>query len=319
MRLPRLGILLAVGGLPSATAAAQSLPWYRPINPVVTSRSALGTMPLMRLDAGWQISTTLDYGSLVEVATRPDVDVTLDMERLRLTVGVVRPLGSRWFAGALVPVTGSYAGFMDGALNWYHRLLGVRETSRTERPKNAFAYRVHLGGESVTYQASGPALDNLTLLGGVRHGAHGQTVVSLMLPTSTAGAGYRLGTVAGAVTTTVRSDPLGDRVTLEGSAGVGVTPAHGALAESQNVVFASASGGTRVRFWGRQSVYGNLFWHSPIHHDTGLPALDGHSMSLELGFLFRAGGGPEIQAGLVEDLYAVGPAVDLTLRLGLRW
>jgi hypothetical protein len=81
----------------------------------------------------------------------------------------------------------------------------------------------------------------------------------------------------------------------------------------------SASAGLRLRVIGQQSIYGNLMFHSAGWQNTTLPALDNPDLSLDFGFLLKPGNGPELVLGVVEDPYPFGPAVDLVLRLGVRW
>ena len=72
----------------------------------------------------------------------------------------------------------------------------------------------------------------------------------------------------------------------------------------------------RWRVWGHQSVYANVFYHSPYYHDTTLPALDRRELSLDFGWILRTNQGGEWRLGLTEDLEPAGPGVDLILRLG---
>ena len=44
-------------------------------------------------------------------------------------------------------------------------------------------------------------------------------------------------------------------------------------------------------FWGHQSLYGNLFYHSPYYHETTLPALDRRELSLDFGWILDDEGG----------------------------
>jgi hypothetical protein len=166
---------------------------------------------------------------------------------------------------------------------------------------------------------SDAALGDLRLSGGILLEPEWQLAVSLTFPTHTGPDGYGVDAVATALTTTARTLLLGGRVTLEGSAGLGWTPPAGPLADWQRTMFGLATGGLRVRFWGRQSVFANVVYHSPVYRDTGIPALDRSELSLDLGFLLRPPGGPELLLGLTEDLYPFGPAVDLVLRAGARW
>jgi hypothetical protein len=102
----------------------------------------------------------------------------------------------------------------------------------------------------------------------------------------------------------------------EGSFSVGFTPAHGALRQNQREVFASASSGLRARVWGRQSLFANVFYHSPYYHGTTLPSLDRRELSLDFGWILQTRRGGEWRVGMTEDLEPGGPAVDLVFRFG---
>lgn len=299
---------------------AQGLPSWRPINPIVTSRSALGFIPLADLASGWQVETILDYASMVEFTERAHARIVLDAEVLRLEGRVRHGIGKKGFVEGTVGVWGAYAGFLDPVLNRYHRLLGLDQLRRENRPNGTFDYEILLpDGRVVTRDRSGVALADIRVTAGVRHNANVQTAVSIGLPVSSGTPGYGLEAVALGVTSTARSNPIG-RLRLEGSVGAGFSPTAGDLAEWQRTAMFAASAGGRLRFWGHQSIYANVFYHSPVYHSTTVPAMDAGDVSLDAGFLLRtADGGPEIIAGVVEDLYSFGPAVDLVIRLGVRW
>jgi len=304
----------------ASPAAAQGLPPYQAVNPAVTTRSALRFEPLTDLDGVWTVEVQMDYGSMVEESERGTARFLLDAEVLRTALTVTRRLGPRGFVRATAALGGSYAGFLDAPLNGYHRLLGFGPQTRDSRPDNEFAYEVEApSGEMIRRDPSSGFVGDLVLAGGIQHSPHWQTTLSLTLPTNSAPEGYGLETVGAAITTTARSRPVGGRLTLEGSAGVGGTPRAGALQEFQRTVFVLASGGARFRFWGRQSAYANFIWHSPVYTRTTMPVMDGSDVALDLGFLFLTGNGTQILAGLAEDLYPLGPAVDVVFRLGVRW
>ena len=214
-------------------------------------------------------------------------------------------------------IGGSYAGFLDGFLHWYHNLLGITLKERERRPRDAFLYRVELpDGQAIEPRSAGIFLEDLRVAAGLRLGAHVQTVASLTLPTSTAPEGYGRGVVAAGLVTTVRA-ALAEPVTYEGSLGLGYAPTHGALSPYQRTTFVSASSGLRWRFWGRQSLYGNLFVHSPYYHDTTLRGLDRRDMAFDFGWMLATRKGPEWRIGLTEDPEPGGPGIDLVFRLGV--
>ena len=151
---------------------------------------------------------------------------------------------------------------------------------------------------------------------GLRHGRRAQTVASITLPTSTAPVGYGRGVPAAGLVTTVRA-PLAAPLLYEASLGLGATPTHGDLSAYQRTVFVSASSGLRWRFWGRQSLYANLFYHSPYYHDTTVPALDRRDLALDFGWILATRSGREWRLGLTEDPEPSGPGSDLMFRLGV--
>jgi hypothetical protein len=305
--------------LTAGPAGAQGLPPYRPINPIIASRSALGFEPVLS-GVGWLTTARLDYGSIVELRENRPAFYLLDAEISRIELGVTRFLGERWVLQVTVPVQSAHAGFLDAPVRWWHGLLGVQEQNRDTRPDNEFAWEIHLpDGQQLEFERSGTTLGDTRVLLGFRHTPDWQTALVLGLPTATAAPIYRTGTVATGLITTFRREVPGDRLLIEGSAGLGWTPRHGELRDWQRRVFYSASGGARVRVVGRQSVYANVFFHSAAFAGTTLRTLDREDLSLDLGFLFRIRNGPEILVGLVEDLYVYGPAVDLVLRFGVSW
>jgi hypothetical protein len=299
-------------------ARAQGLPAYRPINPVADSRSALGFEPYRSPGPGrWSGSLALDYASTIEHAAEPSARYDLDSEILRVRLSLGRAIGARGFVEADAGVGAGYPGFLDGFLDWYHGLIGITLRDRERRPRNAFLYQLELpDGQHLTRRSTGVFLGDLRLSAGLRPGRHLQTVATLTLPTSTAPAGYGRGVVAGGIVTTVRA-PLAGPLVYEGSLGVGYTPKHGDLTRYQRTTFLSGSSGLRWRFWGRQSIYGNLFVHSPYYHDTTITALDRRELSLDFGWILATRTGREWRLGLTEDLEPGGPGIDLVFRLGV--
>jgi hypothetical protein len=299
-------------------ADAQGLPAYRPVNPVADSRTALGFEPYRSpMPGAWSAGLALDYANAIEHVAEPSGSFDLDSEILRLRLRVARAVGARGFVELDAGVGAGYPGFLDGFLHWYHSLLGITLRERERRPRNAFLYQLELpDGQLLTRRSTGLFLGDVRLSAGMRHGRHLQTVATLTLPTSTAPAGYGRGVVAGGVVTTVRA-PLGGRVVYEGSLGAGYTPRHGDLTAYQRTTFLSGSSGLRWRFWGRQSIYANLFVHSPYYHDTTIPALDRRELSLDFGWILATRGGLEWRLGLTDDMEPSGPAVDLVFRLGV--
>lgn len=310
-------MLLVCSRMP-APAAAQGLPTYAPINPVADSRTGLGVEPLRPPAPGrWIGGLALDYASTIEHAVLPGASYDLDAEILRLRFRAARDLSPSAFVELDASLGGAYGGFLDGFLNWYHRALGFTLEERDRRPNDAFLYRIELpGGVVLRRRPSTLFLGDMRAALGLRHNRYLQTVASLTLPTSTAPAGYGRGVPAAGLLTTARV-PIARPLVFEGSLGLGYTPTHGDLAAYQRTTFVSASTGARWRFWGRQWLYANLFYHSPYYHDTTIPSLDQRDLALDFGWILATRSGREWRIGLTEDPEPSGPGVDLVFRLGV--
>jgi hypothetical protein len=317
--LPRwmLGVLLAGLALPAA-GRAQGLPSYAPINPVAASRSGVYFQPFQVPHPGrWTSSLALDYANTIEYNQLPAASYVLDSEILRLRLRAARDLDRRAFLQLDADVGGAYNGFLDGFLDWYHGLLGIDIPERKKRPRDAFLYEITLPArDSIQRRASDLFLGDVRAGLGIRLTPKLQTLLSITLPTTTGPAGYGRGVPSASLLSSVRL-VLDPRVIYEGSLGLGYTPSHGALASVERTVFVAGSSGLRYRFWGRQSLYANLFLHSPYYHRTTLPGLDRRDMALDFGWLLATRRGPEWRIGMTEDPEPGGPAVDLTFRLGV--
>jgi hypothetical protein len=309
-----LAFLLLLG---SSGGWAQGLPQFAPLNPVAVSRSGLYYQPYREPVPGrWMSSFAVDYGSIIEYNRLTRADYVLDSELLRLSWSLSHDLGPRTFFTLNAGMGGAYAGFLDGFLDWYHGALGIRISERERRPKDQFLYTITLpDGSSVNRVRRALYLEDLRLGLGFRSSSQLQSLVSLTLPTSTAPEGYRRGVPSAALLNTLRL-PVQRNLLYEGSIGFGFTPSHGRLPEEQRQLFLSATSGLRLRVWGHQSVFANLFYHSPYYHGTTLPALDRRELSLDFGWILATRQGGEWRLGMTEDLEPGGPGVDLILRLG---
>ncbi len=310
-------VLLALAALSVApSAVAQGLPHYQTVNPLLTSRSGLYFQPYMDRSRKWNFRLLTDYANVVEFANLPTAGLVLDAELLRVDLAISRNLGAG-FLGASASYNGVYDGFLDGFLDWYHRVTGLQVKARTVRPQNEYRFALAMpNGDTIARSRPAGFLGDLRLVAGHRHTRHWQSVVTVTLPTGPAGFGREAASVS--AITTVRTTPE-RRVVGEFSAGVGYTPARGALRRYQETDFHHLSAGARVRLWGRQAIFANLFYQSSNYQATTMRPLDQRELTLDYGFLLRAKKGPEWFLGMTEDLEPKGPAVDLALRIGMRW
>lgn len=316
----RLG-MVALAALP-AGLEAQSLPLLHPMNLAAESRSGLYFQPYVAPRAGWRTSLSVDYASMVELGFRytlADTTFLLDTEALRVNLAVSRDLDPRHFVLGEVWAGGTYDGFLDGFLNWYHGLFGIPFPEREGRPRNRFGYRYTPEAEpTVRFRKSGAYLGDIRVGIGRRHDARAQSVLSLTLPTHTAGEGYRRGTVSVNLLNTFRS-PLGSRIIYEGSLNMGYTPKRGPLEEFQQAFAFLGTSGVRVRTIGPVWSFANFYLHSPYFEGTDAPGLDKWDFTIDFGWIVRTKGGQEIRFGMAEDLWPSGPAVDAIFRVGYSW
>lgn len=311
---------LALGG--AAPAAAQSLPLLHPINPVAESRSGLYFQPYVQAGPGWRPALGVDYASMLELAFRSslaDTAYLLDAEVLRLNLSAAYDLDARHFIMGEASVGGVYDGFLDGFLNWYHGLLGIADPGREGRPSNRFGYYYKSATGKVTrFDARGAYLGDLRLGLGRRHNNQVQSVLSITLPTSTAGAGSARATPSVSLLNTLRV-PASPGFIYEGSLNAGYTPRDGALSSLQERFFFLGTSGFRVRTVGQLWSFANFYVHSPYMSGTDASELDRWEVTIDFGWIVRSRGGREFRFGMTEDLAPGGPAVDANFRVGYSW
>lgn len=311
----------ACAGCLATPLAAQGLPPYASMNPMVFSRTGLATQPYVAPGRGWRVTALVDYASPIEYSAPPSstTGYLLDAELLRADVTVTRELGKRSFLLGQVGLNAAYDGFLDGFIDWYHDLFGFPTGARKIRPRNRFGDSLGIpGSPSIVRPKPGAYLGDLRLGAGFRHSSHWQTMVSATVPTSTGPEGFRRGTFSINAVTTLRSD-FGGRFTYEGTLGAGITPSYGDLREFQQTTFLLVSQGLRARVTGPLHLYTNLIYHSALYRDTGISELDARELTIDLGGFFKFRRGPEWIVGLTEDLEPSGPAIDVSFRLGARW
>jgi len=235
---------------------------------------------------------------------------------MRLNLGLRRDLGPRAYVTADLALGGAYDGFLDGFLNWYHGLFGIRFRERELRPHGQLVYEFEPVNKAVIHRhKSGAHLEDLRLGAGIRWNGPSQTHLSVPLPTNTGPSGYGRGTVSVGLLQTLRA-PVLPSLTFEGSAGLGYTPRHGDLAAYQKEGFLLLTSGMRWRFWKGLSAFVNGYFQTAYYHDTGAHALDGSEFTLDFGWILRTRGGHEWRIGMTEDPWPSGPAIDLSFRLG---
>ena len=241
----------------------------------------------------------------------------LDAELARLQVTVTRRLDKDWFVLGQFAVQGSYSGFMDSFINWYHSILGVDYYARDIRPLNKYAYDVtYERGKTISYGPVDLGIADSKVGIGRMFGPHLQLMLVLGLPTST-NPGYQAGTLQTGLIATGELG-LASWLLVTGSMGIGFTPRTGTLALYQNVFFASFSGGMRFKLTWRNFLFFNIWVQTPPYKNTDLSPMDLTDFSIDFGYILRLSKGTEFWFSITEDPFPDGPALDVTFRLGFR-
>jgi len=313
-------LLLALVMLPGAIAA-QSLPPYVAVNPVLASRSALYFQPVVPRGDGWRRAVVADYSNAVETSTSATDgrQFLLDAELLRIDLWFGRDLSADWFVVADLPVRSAHDGFLDSFLNWYHDVIGLKVPARNKRPLDTYGWTIELPDQNLDIPRQRTFLGDLRLGVGRRVGP-AQLTATITLPTATNGIdAWSRGTIGTSLAAAARLVAT-ERVIVEAGLTGGYTPTHGDLAAYQRQWFVGGSGAFRWRFSGQQAVFATVFMQSASWQGTGFHAMDDGEVTLDFGWLLQLKHGwPTIQAGMTEDLYPRGPSVDAGFKLGVHW
>src|SRR5450755_1955288 len=337
LHLPLVALLLGTAALPpvapessapaeadaAAAAAAWSdfpgLPIFTPMDPFEYTRSALFSPPLLMPKQAWAFSLQLDYASAINLFNNTPNSVLLDAEIGHLTFTGTFRVAPNLFLLVLGGIQGAYAGFLDGFLNGYHKLLGITYEARDLRPLNQFAYYFQSGKSRQSYHPVDFALLDTQLGVGWEISPQLQLLTSVVVPTAWVD-GYGARTVQFAAILTWQRPILWPWLLFQGTVGFGATPRAGGglLQPYQNVVFGSASVGLKARLSQRNFIYANFFLQSPLYHGTGDWPLDYVDGSLDFGWMFRTDANWEFLVGVTENPVNNGPAPDVVFRFGVR-
>jgi len=309
--------LLAASLTPIPPPDFSGLPPWAPQNPLEANRSVLFASPLLMPSGDWAFNFSFDYASAIEFYSTVTRSVLLDAELGRFQVWATRRIAPGWFVLGQMQIQGAYGGFLDGFIDGYHSLLGVKYIARDLRPHDTFAHDIRYAkGETLRYGPVDLGLGDTRLGIGRMLGEHAQVLLVVGVPTST-NLGYGAGTLQTGLLLSGEA-PLLPWLTFSGSLGLGFTPRTGTLAPFENQFFASFSFGPRIRLSWRNFLYFDIFVHTPPFHGTGLNPLDTADFSIDFGWMFRLDRGTELWLSIVEDPYPDGPALDVVFRIGLR-
>lgn len=299
--------------------AAQSPPPHRPINPLASTRTPLAYQPIVDFDPhGSRSQVTVEYANAIDFSVSPTASYLLDAELYRLSWSGTRELSPTFWTSGSVSLVGSQAGFADEFFEWYHGVIGYDQPERGARPRNTYGFAVDLpGGVHYAPDADGLALGEARFTLGMRHGVDQQTSVSVVLPVGKGGSLTR-SKPGVALNHTLRIRAL-EPLLWEISGGIGATPRSGTLEAWQHSLFGMGTTGVRLQLFGRHSIYGSFFYHSPFYHDTSIPSFDNDMLTADFGWIYRTAGGREWRIGFTEDIAPTDLGVDLTLVVSGGW
>ena len=316
--MPKPQLIVAL--LAPAAIAAQDLPAYVPINPVLASRSAIYFQPIVSPADGWRTAITIDYSNAIERTVEPGLRQYLfDAELMQVDFWLRRDLSKDWFVIGNVAVRSAHDGFLDSFLNWYHDVIGLPVPARNARPIDTYGWRFALPTGAHDIPRESAFLGDARVGIGHRIGPV-QVVATATLPTGTnKNPEWSRNTVGTALTVSATAFST-SRVGIELGGSIGYTPTHGELADYQRSVFAAGTAGLKWRFWGQQVVFGSLLVQSANWKDSGFSTMDEPEVTLDFGGLLQLRRGwPRLQVGMTEDLLPRGPSIDAGFRLGLHW
>ncbi len=267
---------------------------------------------------GSRSQVTVEYANAIEYSVSSTATYLHDAELYRLTWSGTRELSPTYWTSGSVSLVGSHGGFTDEFFEWYHGFIGYDQPERDARPRNRYGFEVELpGGVHYAPDADGLAPGEARFTLGMRHGPDQQTALSVVLPLGKGGSLSR-SQPGVALNHALRVRAL-KPLLWEISGGVGATPRSGTLKAWQHSLFGMGTTGVRLQLFGRHSIYGYFFYHSPFYHDTSIPSLDNDMLTADFGWIYRTAGGREWRVGFTEDIAPTDLGVDLTLVVSGGW
>jgi hypothetical protein len=302
---------------PARLGAQVGVPSNEPLNAAVAARSGIFAPAILMPERRWTLAVRGEYGSAIERNVRSATGYLLDAELLRVQLTAVRGVGHHAFVLAQAGVTGAWAGFADGFFDGYHQVIGFVMPERDARPRDEYAYRLHLPEQNIMWSQPERtlALGDVRLGAGWRPSESAQTMVSVTLPTASRAAPFGRGTVTASVAQSLRGR-LGARAAVEGAAAVGFAPRTGPLRPIQRQWTALGSLGVEVQVTRRLAGYTTLLVHGAAYDHTGLSELDGSAWIADVGMLLGTPGRRRWHVAIAEDLRRNDAGLDLVLKVG---
>jgi hypothetical protein len=149
------------------------------------------------------LSASLSYSSIYMVRASTEWYVGLDMEVTELNMRLKKNIRDFIEVGVDVPIVSYSSGVMDGFINSFHEAFGLRDYGRSNRPDNAFLYKVMRDGVPVVDGQGGRITIGDIRLSLKKPILYGDPTISikgdLELPTGDAKDGYGNGSIDAAI------------------------------------------------------------------------------------------------------------------------
>lgn len=316
--------VLLVAGLPGLSLAAEISPGWlqtRDQNPFVLA-SGLPLAPSIPAAGNWQLDTTYTVANTELGQSNQSSSLTFDAETSEFRFSAAYAFNERWSLRGSISYLTIGDGYLDGAIEGYHRLFGFTNGDRGLLGTQAPAIRVDLDGETLysldrNRSGNGPLLLDLT-----RSWSIGKDYVAGI----SLGSKWPIGSTNNLTDTGSTDFSLsaftvyngGERLTFGARIGVLVQQDNDLLGATARTSVPFANLLFRARINENWSLVAQADAHDSLYKD--LPKLLKASNQFSLGFSRRIGESAELQGIFSEDiprLHATDIAFGLNLRVNL--
>lgn len=298
---------------------ASPIPWQDPAPPDRLFLQQPFEAPEVIGPSVLELSARLLYANIILVGNGPGQEnFTFDEETGTLLLGIHHGLGDRFEVGATLPVVLQYGGFLDSAIEFGERLLGLQNATRFQRPRNQTVFKITapdgrtlerlvpgVGVGDVTLEAKGQML--------VQHGAWPAVALSLALKLPTGGPTYGSGEtdLGGSL---LVGWTMG-RVALRFALDVDVPTAPTAVVGISTRVYGAIQSGVAIELGRGVALQVQAAAHRP---PLDLPGLWRNTYYVLVGVTAALSRNLRLEAGLAENIFSPARGSDLTLLFGVR-
>lgn len=290
-------------------------------NPLLTGFGLPSPLPLqLPPDTGWQIGTSINWGSsaIDQRSTREALTVDAETREVRFTLG--RRIGERFALQLQLPYFYIGGGVLDSFIDGFHDAFGLPEGARPRQPQDALHVNYQRNGNTLFDQrSSSSGVGEVMLEAGYQLLASQRGALSgwasLKLPTARERSLRGSGAVDFAVS--LAGNRLWtDRLETYGQVSVTLLGDGDLLPRQQRDAVVSGMAGATFKVIGGLHAKLQLDVHSAVFDGSDLDYL-GEATILNIGGEYRFRNGWIFDAGVSEDI-EVDASPDLVLLFGLK-